>query len=440
MALIVVKPHHSLGSSQGDLLTPLDKSNVTRKKSVQKSATQAYCGITTSATTTNGVAGDGSSQDFVVGESQAKTIEFGAFRSQFLQNAESARKNAMVHAADLGDKKFSEAYPVWLEQKRIYNRESTINCYQDYLSRLNKFFGPIVLKDIHIGHIQEYQRIYRAAYHPASVNHDINTLSQILRKAGLWAAISEYYRPLPLPETDPPKVMSESEEERFFEFASKNPEWWLAYWVASLTNNSTASGKELRMLQLQAVDLDADPPYFRVPKNMKNPNRPRMIPLNERGAEIMRRILKRSSSLGSSRPEHYVFPLRIKRNLFDPTKPASESWLRYRWKLLVDAARRTCCTCSCDKDQCTCHTFKPILTFALKPHNLRHQSITKLLDGGVPIETVRQIAGHGVDSIVTRHYHHGRMEVMARALDAIDPDRKGPRPEFPQKRGKGVTA
>lgn len=329
----------------------------------------------------------------------------------------------MGHAADLSDMQFSEASKLWLEQKRIYNRESTILCYEDYLVRINKFFGPLVLQEIHIGHLQEYQRIYRKSYHPASVNHDINTVSQVLRKAGLWAAMAEHYRPLPLPEVDPPKVMSETEEDRFFEFASKNPEWWLAYWVASLTNNSTASGKELRMLQLQSIDMEANPPYFKVPKNMKNPNRPRNIPLNERGATIMGRLLDRARSLGSTRPEHHLFPLRIKRNLFDPTRPASESWIRFRWKLLVDAAMEA-----------------KIISFRITPHNLRHQAITKLLDNGVPIETVRQIAGHGVDSIVTRHYHHGRMEVMARALNTIDPGSKRPVPAFPQKKGKGVTA
>jgi len=346
----------------------------------------------------------------------------------------------MLEGARLSDMSFAEASKIWLEHKRIYNRESTILCYSDYIARLEKSFGPIPLKDIHIGHIQEYQRVYRKHYHPASVNHDINTLSQILRKAGLWAAIAEHYRPLPLPEVDPPKVMSETEEDRFFEFAAKNPEWWLAYWVASLTNNSTASGKELRMLQLGSIDMDSEPPSFRVPKNMKNPNRPRDIPLNERGAAIMEQLINRAKSLGSTRQDHYLFPLRIKRNLFDPTRPASESWIKYRWKLLVDAARRTCMHCAKGRQECQCQTFSPILTFKLKPHNLRHQIITKLLEGGTPIETVRHIAGHGVDSVATRIYSHGRMAVMARALETININRKKPQPDFPQKKGKGVSA
>lgn len=369
-------------------------------------------------------------------KSTSSPLQFGAFRS-FEERSESARNQAMQSPDDLRTMPFPAAAEWWLSQK--HNRESTLNCYRDYLVRLNKFF-TMPLGEIHIGHIVTYQAQMKKQYHPASVNHDINTLSQVMRRADLWTPIAEHYRLLPLPEVDPPKVMSEAEEDRFFEFAAKNQEWCLAYWVASLTNNSTASGKELRMLQLGSISMESDSPSFRVPKNMKTPNRPRDIPLNERGAQIMERLINRANSLGSTRQDHFLFPLRIKRNLFDPTKPASESWIKYRWKLLVDAARSTCMHCAKDRQECACRTFAPILSFKLKPHNLRHQIITKLLESGTPIETVRHIAGHGVDSVATRIYSHGRMAVMARALQGIDPGSKRPVPAFPPKKGKGVSA
>jgi len=357
------------------------------------------------------------------GESKANVC-FGAFAS-FETRAERARQTLMDQTKELRELPFAEAAQKWLEQRRLYIRESTANCYRDYLTRLNEYFNGkeragLLLKDIHIGHFQEYQGTMRKKYHAASVNHDLNILTQILKHAELWnESIQAHYRPLPLPEQDPLKVMSEAQEDAFFKFASTHKESWLAYFVASLTNNSTASGKELRMLQLSSIDLDAEPPYFRVPKNMKNPNRQRLIPLNERGAEMMRRILLKASERGSTRPEHYVFPFRIKRNLFDPNRPASESWLKAQWKMLVDAAIEA-----------------KVINFRIKPHNLRHQVITRLLDNGVPIETVRQIAGHGVDSVITRHYHHARVETLARALDVIDPDKK--KPGFAP-RVKGVT-
>lgn len=326
----------------------------------------------------------------------------------FQAQAEKARKTIMDHATDLKDAPFPEAALRWLEQKQMYNRDTTLNCYRDYLKRLVTYF-TMPLKDIHIGHIMEYQARMKKKYHPESVNHDINMLSQIMKRADLWAPIKEHYHPLPKPETDPPKVLSDYEETRFFEFASKNEGTWLAYWVASLTNNTTASGKELRMLQLKDIDIESDPPLFRVPKNMKNLNRPRTIPLNERGAEIMRRMLRRAHSLGSTQPHHYLFPFRHKNRRFEPTRPATQSWLKWQWNHLIDAAMEA-----------------KVISFRIKPHNLRHQAITKLLDNGVPIETVRELAGHGVDSVVTRHYYHGRVERLKSAVDLISPPKPKP--------------
>lgn len=335
--------------------------------------------------------------------------------------ADKARIVIMDRASSLQVLSFADAADRWLEERQSFGRiirESTAACYRDYITRL-KAFGLPPLAEIHIGHFQSYQSQKRQLYHAGSINHDLNILAQMLGACGLWQAIREHYRPLPLPETDPPKVMSEAEEERFFEFASSSPKWRLAYCVASLTNNTTASGKELRMLQLQSIHLDVDPPYFHVPKNMKRPERQRMIPLNERGLTMMERLLEIAKSRGSTRPEHFLFPWRKRRNFWEPTKPATESWLKAQWKLLVDAAMAA-----------------GVVSFRLRPHNLRHQAITKLLDSGVPIETVRQIAGHGVDSLVTRLYHHGRMEVMARALDTIDPDRKRTSQSAPASNGR----
>ncbi len=202
-------------------------------------------------------------------------------------------------------------------------------------------------------------------------------------------------------------MLSEAEEDAFFKVAGTNPDWALAYCVASLTNNTSASGKELRMLQLKDVDLESDPPILSVPRDMKNPHRQRRIPLNDRGRIQMERLLDRARSLGSTRPEHYLFPLRDKRSKqYDPTRPASESWLKYQWKKMVSAALA-----------------QGAVRFSIKPHNLRHQIITKLLEDGQPEEVVRAIAGH-VSRRMMEHYSHARIERKFQALESINPDRK----------------
>lgn len=308
---------------------------------------------------------------------------------------------------DFRDLSFEQAADLWLDERRLTNRPGTIRCYQDYIARLRTSFAAIKLTAIQHWHLLRYQKENKDKYHPASINHDCNILLQILGRAGLRHDVEQHYRPLPIPGWQPPKVLSEAEEDAFFKVACTNADWALAYYVASLTNNTSASGKELRMLQLKDVDLESDPPVLSVPRDMKNPHRQRRIPLNERGRIQMERLIGRAHSLGSTRPEHYVFPFRDKRSkLYDPAQPASESWLRYQWKKMVTAALE-----------------QGAISFPVKPHNLRHQIITKLLEDGQPEEVVRAIAGH-VSRKMMEHYSHARIQRKFQALDAINPDRR----------------
>jgi len=54
------------------------------------------------------------------------------------------------------------------------------------------------------------------------------SLSQILKLAELWDLIEKHYRPLPLPNWTPPKVLTAEEEESFFRTVAGNPDWSVA--------------------------------------------------------------------------------------------------------------------------------------------------------------------------------------------------------------------
>lgn len=311
----------------------------------------------------------------------------------------------MTTADDLAVLPFEQAAQEWLKLKELHIKPKTLKSYRDYIARLDKVFHNILLKDIHIGHLQDYQRCSKQDYHPTAVNHDLNTLSQILRRADLWRPIKKNYRPLPVPKWQPPKVLTQDEEDAFFQLAASNPAWDIAYWVGSLTSNTSASGIELRLLQIKHVLLDQEDPILYVPDG-KNDYRPRCLWLNEVGVKQMRRILDRAASLGATQPDHYVFPFRVKRGLFDPTRPASESWLKKRWKKLVDRALEL-----------------KVIPFPITPHMLRHQIITKLLENGTPEHTVMAIAGH-VRREMLEHYSHTRLQAKKAALLAIAPRTK----------------
>ncbi|HET9183238.1 MAG TPA: hypothetical protein VFP59_13965 [Candidatus Angelobacter sp.] len=150
---------------------------------------------------------------------------------------------------------FDDAAQHWLEIKKLHTRKPrTMEMYEWYIRNLSKVFGGLLLSQIHIGHVLEYQQQRRQGAGPSCVNHEINTLSQILKYADLWDLIQKHYRPLPLPNWTPPKVLTAEEEERFFRVVAERPDWSVAYWAVSLTNNTSAMGIELRHLQSGTPD------------------------------------------------------------------------------------------------------------------------------------------------------------------------------------------
>lgn len=295
---------------------------------------------------------------------------------------------------------FDEAAQHWLEIKKLHTRKPrTMEMYEWYIRNLSKVFGGLLLSQIHIGHVLEYQQQRRQSAGPSCVNHEINTLSQILKHGDLWDLIQKHYRPLPLPNWTPPKVLTAEEEERFFRVVAEKPDWSVAYWAVSLTNNTSAMGTELRHLQLRHVKLDQDPPTIHIPDGkVKNEFRARVVPLNDVAAKQARRIVARAQKLGAWRPEHYIFPFRVKSGNYDVNRPASPYFIRSAFRSMRRVTGLDW----------------------LQPRNFRNQVITKLFESGTPDETIISIAGH--QSIrMSRYYSRIRISAKAEALRAICP-------------------
>ena len=300
---------------------------------------------------------------------------------------------------------FEQAAERWLEMKKLHTRKPrTMEMYEWYIRNLSRIFGGLLLSQINIGHVLEYQQQRRMTAGASCVNHEINTLSQMLRYAELWDLIARHYRPLPLPNWSPPKVLSAEQEEKFFRVVSQNSDWSVAYWAVSLTNNTSAMGTELRNLQMKDVFLDHDPPTVHVPDSkVKNEFRARVVPLNEVAHKQMRRIVERASRLGAYHPDHYIFPFRLARSRYDVTRPASPNFIRSAFRSMRKATGLDW----------------------LQPRNFRNQVITKLFESGIPDETIISIAGH--QSIrMSRYYSRIRINAKAEALRAICPAQSSP--------------
>ena len=317
---------------------------------------------------------------------------------------------------------FSRASEGWIDlRKSGHFKPGTIDTDGQFVRALNRFFGALRLCDITAGHIRSYQlaraqNAGNAWKRPAAnskINHEISCLARILKHSNLWAKIQSYYFPLPVASWSPRGVLSEEDEQELFQHAASDPQAQLAYWVACITNNTTAVGCELRGLRLKHVFLreGKEISEIYVPADaVKNSSRPRKIALNRTARWAVEQCYKRALHLGACEPDHYLFPFREKRGVYDPKRPAGKTFLRKSWAKLREVSGQATIT----------------------PYTFRHQCITRLLENGVQPETVRAIAGH-VTPQMMEYYSHQRCEtkyaaVMAIELDEIKRSRQGPQP------------
>ena len=295
---------------------------------------------------------------------------------------------------------FGEAAKVWFESHRMYIGPGTVRHYENCIRALTPFFAELQLAQIHIGHIEQYQKmrssgngLHQAG--PSCINHELNTLSQILERAGLWAPLAPNYKPLRLPRPKVGCALIAEEEERLFRIAASNPRWLIAYCCSLLTANTTAGPNEIRHLRLRDVDLEM--PSIQIIEGVKNDYRRRTIPLNEPAAWAIRSLVTRAREIGSTEPEHYLLPHRARNGKkgFDPLRPIS-SW-RGSWDKLRKAAGLP----------------------HLRLYDLRHHAITRLLeDGDVSERTVIELAGH-VSRAMLERYSHIRMRTKQEAVQAL---------------------
>ncbi len=290
-----------------------------------------------------------------------------------------------------------EAGELWLQgkiDKRLKPR--TLEACTDYINRLQEFFGDVMLADISAGSLLAYTEWRSKTAGVSRRNHEINALSQMLKRAGLWEKIRYNYKPEVDVEWKPPKVYTADEEQRIFAFAKDDPNLELVEIVSLITRYTSASGSELRLMHLRNLhDLfEGDRPRVDITGDCtKNQIRPRTIPLVPPAREAFQRAVHRANRLGAHMPYHCLFPLRVNRACWNPLQPASRSWLRKQTAIL-----RT-------------RTGIP----HIKPHTWRHQLTTEMLERGVPPETVKKICGWASEKMLET-YGHSRYEAKEDAL------------------------
>jgi integrase len=319
--------------------------------------------------------------------------------------------------------RFQEAAQQWKESRREQLSEGSIRNYEQYIKALNSFFGEMTLDQIHIGHVEEYQELRKQTCGPSRMNHEISTLQQILKRAGLWEEIRRYYEPMRLPAEGIGIALEPEEEEHLFKVASRKSRWKTAYCCSLITNNTTAGPKEILRLRIGDVFLQNSPPVIQIIQGVKNKFRIRTLPLNGDALWAVKTLLEMAEKKGAFANNHYLIPARPKRvpagadrhkSHFDPMRPAGS--YRRAWENLRKEAGKE---------------FPRLLT--IRRYDLRHNACTKLLeDPRVAERTIEEMMGHRLNSRTKERYSHIRLQKKIAAVEILESNHTSPEKKKPQ--------
>ena len=326
-------------------------------------------------------------------------------RHQALQAREEGRL-----PTDIAKWPFEKAAAEWLGTRLNRVAPKTYQTEKERLTALLRSFAGTRLGDITSSDVCGYQAMRRARVAPKTINLECAVLRMILRMARLWAPLAEDYAPLPQHKRGPGRALSPEEESRLFATASTDPRWDAVFYAALIAANTTARGCELKGLRQADVDLLSRTMSIRR-DSTKTDAGCRLVPLNEAATWAFARLLERARAIGSTAPDHYVFPafkfrrknegVKMAGNGYDPTTPM-KSW-RTAWRALTKKAGLA----------------------GLRFHDLRHHCITRLAEAGVPEQTLMSIAGH-VSREMLEHYSHIRIQAKRHAVAALDVPSRAP--------------
>jgi integrase len=328
-----------------------------------------------------------------------------------------------IHRCDIrADMTFPEAAAVfdgWLSchvspGSARYRAFRTIKSHRTNIKALGKFFARMKLKDIHVGHLREYQKvrfsnergIWAHTCGANKINAELSLLLRIMKLGGAYSAeIEKYYMELQVEEREIPKALSAEEQERFLAIAASRREWEIVYWYSLLALHIAFSSDEMRTLRQGDINL-AHQIVAVNRKAGKNKYRRREVPLTDATAIwALEQLLNRSITLAGQAPEKHLFPARVCRNQFNGDFHMCETGIRKQWEAVRNAAG--------------------VPWFRLNA--LRHTAITRMAEAGIPIATIMARAGH-CSQKMSAHYTH-----ISRQAERLAMQRMGaPRHARPQ--------
>lgn len=333
-------------------------------------------------------------------------------------------KGASPTGREFARKPFGDAADQFLEDRKPHVSERTYQLERNLLYPLRRFFGATALRRVKADDIAAYQRARReTGISGRTLNMEVAVLRRLMKRGKVWSIVAEDVK-LDREGTRPvAKVLAAEHKKLLFETAASKDEWLTVYCAAVLAVNTTCRGIELKHLRWRDVDLFGRAMAIRRSKTEAGH---RVIPLNADAMAALARLRQRAEALGSSEPDHFVFPA-CENYSIDPMKP-QKTW-RTAWRSLIeeaakragDEAAKLAAEKGADPEEARKRAGLAFISEngeRLRFHDLRHQAITELAEAGASDATVMALAGH-MSREMLEHYSHVRMAAKRDALDKL---------------------
>jgi integrase len=302
---------------------------------------------------------------------------------------------------------FSVAAAEWLELKKPGWSPKTHVIAKTDLKHLKTCFGKSLLADITDRAIANYQVVRRTeGASNKTINNEVGTLRALLRRYRLWAQVAPDVRMLPVRE-DAGRALSQEEETKLLLACAVSRSRSLLPAVTTALSTGLRY-EELRLLTWRQIDFANK--AVTVGKSKTEHGAGRAVPLNKRALNALTAWAREFPNRRSS---HYVFPSekvgvatddRIPA-VFD-TKPETPigSW-KTAWTTARENAGVTC-----------------------RFHDLRHTTVTRLLERGVAFAVVATVLGWSPATSVrmAKRYGHIGPSAQREAMARLDSGTAGP--------------